>query len=72
MDAKMAKKPQITEKMTIFETAQKYPETTLVFIKFGLHCIGCPVAAGETIIQAAKTHAVPLEKFLTALNKAIK
>jgi len=63
------KKPKITEKMTIWEVIQKYPKTTFVFIDYGLHCIGCPMAEPETIEEAAKLHRVELKKFLKDLNK---
>ena len=63
------KKPKITEKMTIGEVIQKYPKTTFVFIDYGLHCIGCPMAEPETIEEAAKLHRVELKKFLKDLNK---
>jgi len=48
---------------------QKYPKTTFVFIDYGLHCIGCPMAEPETIEEAAKLHRVELKKFLKDLNK---
>ena len=55
--------------MTIWEVIQKYPKTTFVFIDYGLHCIGCPMAEPETIEEAAKLHRVELKKFLKDLNK---
>jgi len=60
----------VTKEMTISEVAQKYPKTAFVFIDYGLHCIGCPVAPDETIEQAAKVHQLDLNKFLKDLNNA--
>jgi len=60
---------KITKEMTIGEVIQKYPKTTFVFIDYGLHCIGCPMAEPETIEEAAKLHRVELKKFLKDLNK---
>ena len=56
--------------MKISEVAQKYPKTAFVFIDYGLHCIGCPVAPDETIEQAVQTHQLDLNKFLKDLNNA--
>jgi len=66
------KKTKITEEMTIGEVIRKYPKSVFVFIDYGLHCVGCPIAQGETIEQAAKVHRIDLEKFLEDLNKAIQ
>lgn len=67
------KKPlQITEKMTIGEVAQKYPKTVFIFFDFGLHCVGCPSASGETIAEACELHKIDKKDFLSALNKAVK
>lgn len=65
-------KPKITKEMKIKEVIQKYPKTTFVFIDYGLHCIGCPMANPETIEEAVKMHRLDLEKFLKDLNEAVK
>lgn len=65
----MEEKAQITKEMTIGEVIRKYPKTTFLFIDYGLHCVGCPIAQDETIEQAAKVHRLDLEKFLGDLNK---
>lgn len=67
------KKPlKITKEMTIGEVIQKYPKIAFIFIDYGLHCIGCPMAVPETIEEAAKLHRIDLKKFLTDLNKVAK
>lgn len=68
----MKKLAKITKEMTIAEVLKKYPKTAFVFLDYGLHCIGCPMAAPETIEEAAKLHRLDLKKFLKDLNKAIK
>jgi len=67
----MVEKAKITKEMTIRETIQKCPKTVFVFIDYGLHCVGCPLAQNETIEEAAKLHRIDLKKFLKDLNKAI-
>ena len=68
----MIDKKQITKEMTIREIMGRYPETFSVFVNYGLHCIGCPIAQSETIEQAAKVHNIDLEKFIRDLNNSIK
>lgn len=60
----------ITKEMTISEAVKKYPKTTFVFMDYGLHCIGCPMAPDETIEEAVKLHRIDLEKLLNDLNEA--
>jgi hybrid cluster-associated redox disulfide protein len=70
----MKKKTKITKEMTISEVIKKYPKSVFVFIDYGLHCVGCPMASGEsseTIEEAAKLHRIDLKKFLRDLNKVI-
>ena len=68
----MKKKSIITKEMTIGEVIKKHPKTVFVFINYGLHCVGCPMATPETIEEAVKLHQIDLKKFLKDLNKAIK
>ncbi len=67
----MRKIVRITKEMTIGEAMEKYPKIAFVFIDYGLHCVGCPMANPETIEEAAKLHQIDLKKFLNDLNKAI-
>jgi len=55
--------------MGIDEVIKKYPKTVFVFMDYGFHCVGCPMAQGETIEAAVKLHQIDLEKLLKDLNK---
>lgn len=66
------KKQKITKDMSFSEVLQKYPQTAQVFLKFGMHCIGCAMAANETVEEGAKAHGIEVEKFVEELNKIIK
>lgn len=68
----MKKSSRITKEMTIGDIIKEYPKTTFVFIDYGLHCVGCPLAQNDTIEEAAKLHRLDLKKFLEDLNKAVK
>jgi len=61
---------KIAKEMSISEVVKKYPKTTFVFMDYGLHCIGCPMALDETIEEAAKLHHLDLDKLLNDINKA--
>ncbi len=65
----MEKKSAITKEMTIGEVIKRYPKTAFVFIDYGLHCVGCPMAKPETIEEAVGFHRIDLKKFLEDLNK---
>ena len=65
-------KAKITKEMTISEVIKKYPKTAFVFMDYGLHCVGCPMAPSESIEEAVKLHQIDLKKLLGDLNKAAK
>ena len=63
---------QITKEMMLGDVVQKYPETIEVFMNYGLHCIGCHVAAFENIEQGAMAHGVEdVDALVKELNEAI-
>jgi|AGTN01.1.fsa_nt_gi hydrid cluster protein-associated redox disulfide domain len=41
-----------------------------VLFNFGMHCLGCSLARGETIEQAAAAHGVDAEEMVKSLNEA--
>ena len=65
-------KEKITKTMSLGEIAAKYPESVDILMKYGLHCIGCSVAAWETLEQGAMAHGIEdkkLDNMLKELNK---
>ncbi len=65
-------KQKITKEMSILEIVEKHPETIEVFMKHGLHCIGCAAARFETLEQGASAHGIDVDKFVKDLNSALK
>lgn len=63
---------EVSKKMSFAEIIQKYPETAEVFFKKGMHCIGCAMAAGETLEQGAIMHGLDPDKLVKEINKKIK
>lgn len=62
---------KITKDTNLREVVEKHPETFPVFAEYGIHCIGCALAAFETVEQGAKAHGIDVKKFVADLNKAI-
>ncbi len=58
----------ITADSTIMEVLQAKPDSATVLFRFGMGCLGCAVARGETIREAAQAHGIPLEELLGALG----
>ena len=60
---------KISGEMTIAEALKLKPEAAAVLMSKGMHCLGCVIAQGESIAQAADVHGIPLEELLSDLNK---
>ena len=45
---------EITKDMTIYEVLQINPDIAPVFMEFGMHCVGCAIARGETVDEMLK------------------
>lgn len=70
VNVKMAKK--IDKKMSFAQVLKKYPETAEIFMKEGLHCIGCPLAMMESIEQGCLAHGIDADKLIEKINKKLK
>lgn len=62
----------ITKDQMIGEILESNPDTAKVFRKFGMHCLGCAIASGETVEQAAQVHGLDLDDLLKALNQVVE
>lgn len=62
---------KIAKDMPIGEIITKHPETFEVFVKNGLHCVGCAAASFESLEQGAQAHGIDPEKLVRELNKAV-
>lgn len=63
---------KITKDMKLGEVISKHPETIEIFMKHGLHCVGCFVSSYESIEDGALAHSIDLKKLLNELNKVAK
>jgi len=55
--------------MTIAEILKLRPEAGAILMAKGMHCLGCIIAQGETLAQAAEVHGIPVEELLSELNR---
>ena len=59
---------KITENTTIAEAIRINPNAGEILMRNGMHCLGCALAHGETVGQAAEVHGADLEAMLEELN----
>ncbi len=58
----------VTADSTIYDLLKARPESSEVLFKFGMGCVGCAIARGETVREAAEAHGVPLDELVAALG----
>lgn len=61
----------ITKDAMIARVVRDHPETIAVFLRYGLHCVGCAMAQFDTIASGARTHGVNQEYLVKDLNEHI-
>ncbi len=63
----------ITKDMLIADVLKlgNQEELAATLMGFGMHCLGCMLAHGETIEQAAQVHGLNPDEIVEALNKVI-
>ncbi len=59
---------KITKDMIISKVLSIAPETVDIFVEYGMHCVGCMAAAGETIEEACEVHGIDADELVDALN----
>ena len=65
---------KIRKDMLIGDVVGKYPETAEIMMKNGMHCVGCHVAAMETIEQGATAHGMTkkqIDKMVKEMNDTV-
>jgi hybrid cluster-associated redox disulfide protein len=58
----------ITKDMTISSILQLDPGAAAIFMSYGLYCLTCPSASGESLETACRVHSIDPEPVLTSLN----
>ena len=58
----------VTKEMTIGQIIMIDQSIIAILLNYGMHCIGCAIAHGETVGQAAEVHGADLDAMLEELN----
>ena len=64
----------VTKDMLIGEAVAKYPQAVGVFLRHGLHCVGCHISPYESVYQGSKGHGMAdgeIADMLAEVNEAI-
>jgi hybrid cluster-associated redox disulfide protein len=56
--------------MTIAELLKAKPAAGEILLQHGMHCLGCSIAHGETIEQAAQVHSLDINELIEELENA--
>lgn len=59
---------RITKDTIIAEVININPNAAQILMSYGMHCLGCAIAHGETVGQAAEVHGADLDAMLEELN----
>ena len=58
----------ITKDTLIGDIVKMKPELVDLLMELGMHCVGCPASAAETLEEACAVHGIDVEEALEALN----
>lgn len=59
---------QATKDMTIGELLMMDRSVGAILMQNGMHCVGCPSAAGETLEEASMVHGMDIDKLMSDIN----
>ncbi|WP_405726732.1 DUF1858 domain-containing protein [Anaerotignum sp.] len=59
---------KVTKDMTIGELLMMDRSAGMILMQNGMHCVGCPSAAGETLEEASMVHGMDCEKLVSEIN----
>ncbi len=59
----------IDENTLIMDAVEANPNAADILMGYGMHCLGCAIAHGETIGEAAEVHGINVKDLINDLNK---
>lgn len=62
--------PTIQTTTTVAEVLRRWPHAAAIFFKHHTQCVGCPIAAFDTLEDVAKNYHLALEDFMYELKAA--
>ncbi|MDF2547717.1 DUF1858 domain-containing protein [Anaerosolibacter sp.] len=60
---------KVTKDMIIADVLRMDRETAPIFMRHGLHCLGCPASSMESIADAAMVHGLNVDALINDLNE---
>ncbi len=63
---------KITADTLIADCLKLNPDSAQILLSYGMHCIGCAMAHGETVGEAVSVHGKDLEQLLDKLNEGVE
>jgi len=60
---------KVTKDMTIAQIIQIDQNIIPILMDAGMHCIGCPSAQGESLVEAAFVHGIDVDGLVEEINK---
>ena len=60
---------KVTTDMSIGQVLEMDQRSAPVFMEFGMHCLGCAMASGESIAEACMAHGVDADELVEKLNE---
>ncbi len=59
---------KVTSDMIIADVLNMDRNTAPIFLRNGMHCLGCPSSSGESIEDACSIHGIDYNKLVQELN----
>ena len=59
---------QVTKESKIGEILMQDRGIAAILMQSGMHCVGCPSSAGETLAEAGMVHGMDAEKLVADIN----
>lgn len=53
---------------SVDDVMSRSPQTIHIFLRFGMRCVGCPIACFHTVNDACREHGVDRDAFVSALT----
>ncbi|MBB6218739.1 hybrid cluster-associated redox disulfide protein [Anaerosolibacter carboniphilus] len=60
---------KVTKDMIIADVLRMDRATAPIFMRHGLHCLGCPASSMESIADAAMVHGLDVDALINDLNE---
>ena len=59
---------QVTKESKIGEILMQDRGIAAILMQSGMHCVGCPSSANESLAEAGMVHGMDVEKLVTDIN----